>query len=189
VGITAVLLLVALLLVAGCRRQMVDQPKVEPLEASAFFPGNQSARPLTDNAVPRGGFVGDQVFYTGMEDGELTRTFPISLTRQLVERGREQYDIFCSPCHGLAGNGRGMIVERGFPSPPTFHSQRLREAPVGHYFDVISNGFGAMFEYRSRVPPQERWAIIAYIRALQLSQNAPIDSLSAEELQQLEETR
>lgn len=113
-------------------------------------------------------------------------TFPYPITREILERGQDRYNIFCAPCHALTGTGDGMIVQRGFSPPPSFHSDRLRQAPVGHYFDVITNGFGRMYSYSSRVPPADRWAIIAYIRALQLSQDAPVDELSAEDRAQVE---
>ena len=176
--------LLLLLLFAGCSSQsMANQPRYEPLEASTFFDDNQSARPVA--AVPRHAPVVEDPLLTGMENGEPVATVPAPLSAGLLQRGREQYDIYCAPCHGLAGYGDGMIVQRGFPEPPSLHSERLRQAPAGHYFDAISNGFGVMFAYNARVRPADRWAIIAYIRALQLSQHAPADMLTDEDLEQV----
>lgn len=182
---TAVLPLLLLFLV-GCSQEMRNQAYYEPLEASSLFPDGKSARPLPANVVARDGEDLSDPYYSGMENGEPISTIPEPLSTGLLSRGQERFDIFCAPCHGLAGYGDGMIVQRGFPAPPSFHSERLRQAPPGYYFDVISNGFGLMFEYGSRVPPEDRWAIIAYIRALQLSQNTSVDNLSADEMTQLE---
>lgn len=182
-----VLIGLSLLWLAGCTQDMEDQPRYEPLEASALFPDGQSARPLLAGVVARGAPDVDDPVFSGREDGEWVTTLPVPLTAALLQRGQAQYDIFCSPCHGLAGYGDGMIAQRGFPNPPSFHSHRLRQLPDGHYFDVISNGFGIMFEYGSRVSPADRWAIIAYIRALQLSQNAAIDELPPADVEQIHE--
>lgn len=132
--------------------------------------------------TPQSGAQGNQMPAAGTP----ADTFPYPITREILDRGRARYNIYCAPCHALTGTGDGMIVQRGFSPPPSFHSQRLRQAPVGHYFDVITNGFGRMYSYSSRVPPADRWAIIAYIRALQLSQDAPIDELSADDRAQVE---
>jgi hypothetical protein len=166
---------------------MHDQPRFEPLEASPLFEDGRSARPYMRGTIPRGGLRQDDHFYTGRIDGELAETLPFELTRERLERGRERYDIFCSPCHGGLGNGEGMIVQRGFRRPPSFHEDRLREIPIGHFYDVISNGFGTMMDYSSRVKPEDRWAIAAYIRALQLSQNAALDDVPPAERQRLED--
>ena len=181
---TAVGLLLFLLL-AGCSQEMRADARIKPMEASLLFPDGQSARPLPANVVPRDGYDLSDPLYTGLENGQPIATMPVPLTAELLQQGQRQYIIYCSPCHGLDGYGDGMIVQRGFPSPPSYHSDRLRRAPDGHYFDVISNGFGLMFEYGSRVPPADRWAIIAYIRALQLSQNAAADQLAPQDLEQL----
>jgi mono/diheme cytochrome c family protein len=159
---------------------MYDQPRYEPLEASAFFEDGQSSRPLVPGTVARGQLRDDDHFYTGNVDGKLVETFPFEVDRSVLERGRERFDIYCSPCHGRAGDGAGMIVKRGFSAPPSFHIERLRKEPIGHFFDVITHGHGAMYSYASRVPPRDRWAIIAYIKALQLSQNATIDDVPLE---------
>lgn len=170
----------------GCRQDMHDQPKYKPLAASTFFEDGRSARPAVPGTVARGRLKADQHFYAGRIGRDPATTFPFPITRALLERGRERYNIFCTPCHGALGDGEGMVVKRGFRHPPSFHTERLREAPVGHYFDVITNGFGAMASYGSRVPPEDRWAIIAYIRALQLSQRATLAELPEEERRRLE---
>lgn len=180
-----VMICLLLLSIAACSGNMADQSRYKPLEASDYFPDGQSSRPLVDGTVPRGAIVDNPVLITGMENGGLTSNFPLTLDSTLIERGQERYDIYCSVCHGLLGYGEGMIVQRGFPQPPSFHDQRLREAPNGHFFDVITDGFGVMYSYASRVPVMDRWAIIAYIRALQLSQNASPDSLDQEDQEAL----
>jgi hypothetical protein len=165
---------------------MHDQPRFEPLEPSDFFEDNRSARPYVRGTVARGGLRQDEHLYRGRVGGELADTIPFSVTRQTLERGRERFDIFCAPCHGRLGTGQGVIVQRGFRPPPSFHEDRLREMPVGHFFDVITNGFGTMKDYASRVPVEDRWAISAYIRALQFSQNANLDDVPSAERQRLE---
>jgi mono/diheme cytochrome c family protein len=185
---------------AGCSEQdMVIQPKLKPYQESAFFVDHQSARPLlagTIPQVPRGRkFRFDLEYDTGKTGDLLVAEIPASnekfpdrvkVDRALLERGRERYNIYCAPCHSRAGDGRGMIVQRGFPPPPSFHDQRLLDAPAGHFFNVISNGYGAMYSYAARVPVDDRWAIVAYIRALQLSQHATLDDVPAEERARLE---
>ena len=163
----ALLLGLALVGAAACRQDMHDQPKYEPLEASALFPNGQSARPLVEGTVARGQLNADELFTTGKSGGALSPEFPHAVTREMVDRGHERYDVFCAPCHDRAGTGRGMIVRRGYRQPPSLHDQRLKDAPVGPFFDVMTNGFGAMPDYRAQVPPADRWAIAAYIRALQ----------------------
>lgn len=162
----------AVLALAGCRQDMHNQPKFKPLRESDFYADRRSARPIIQGTVARGELDHDEYFYTGKVGNNLGTEFPFPVTKQVLQRGQERYNIFCSPCHSRVGDGNGMIVQRGFKRPPSYHTDRLRQAPVGHFFQVISNGFGAMGEYGSQVPPEDRWAIIAYIRALQLSQNA-----------------
>lgn len=157
----------ALVGAAACRQDMHDQPKYEPLEASAMFPDGQSARPFVEGTVARGQLNADVLFNTGKSAGALSPEFPYAVTREMVDRGQERYDVFCAPCHDRTGTGRGMIVRRGYRQPPSLQDQRLKDAPVGHFFDVMTNGFGAMPDYRAQVPPADRWAIAAYIRALQ----------------------
>jgi len=172
--------LATLLGAAACRQEMYDQPKYEPLEASAFFPDQRSARHLVEGTVSRGSLSDDARFHTGRERGQLVTAFPRPAARGVLERGRERYDIFCAPCHDRVGEGRGMVVQRGYRPPPSFHIDRLREAPVGHFFDVISNGFGAMPDYAAQIPSEDRWAIVAYVRALQLSQGARLADVPRE---------
>ncbi|MEK7409258.1 MAG: cytochrome c [Acidobacteriota bacterium] len=174
-----------LVLAAGCRQKMGDQPRYKPLAASDLFADGLSARPRVEGAVARGQLRTDQEFYAGKAGKELVKTFPFPVTRAVLERGRERYNIFCSPCHGRLGNGDGMVVERGLRAPPSYHIDRLREATPGHFFDVVTNGFGAMASYASRIPARDRWAIIAYIRALQFSQHATLADVPAEERQRL----
>ena len=167
-----------LLLLAGCRGEMYDQPREDTYDASAFFKDGKSARPLVVGVVARGELRTDRHRFAGKtKDLEPVDTFPFPIDGPVLERGRERYMIYCSPCHGAVGDGKGMIVQRGFSPPPSFHTDRLRDEPVGHYFDVISTGFGAMYPYAYRIPPDDRWAIIAYVRALQLSRNARLDDL------------
>ena len=181
---------------AGCRRDMQDQPKMKPYRGSNFFGDGLSSRPPVDGTIPRGYLRADKELYTGKKNTtsgaaaataspspgagaqaqganpypDDVDTFPIPVTADTVNRGRERYEIFCSACHGMTGYGDGMIVRRGFRQAASFHEDRLRQAPVGHFFDAITNGWGAMPSYSAQVPVQDRWAIIAYIRALQLSQ-------------------
>ena len=179
--------LFALLALPACRQHMADQPRYEPLEESNFFPDHRSARTLPIGVVARGFLDEDEHLYAGRVNGQLATTFPFEITADVLERGRERYNIFCTPCHDYTGSGQGMAVRRGFRSPPpSFHSDRLREAPDGHFFDVISNGFGAMNDYSVQVKPRDRWAIVAYIRVLQFSQNAPLQELPAQDRQELE---
>jgi hypothetical protein len=173
----------------ACRQDMHDQPRYEPLEASEFFADGRSARPLVAGTVARGDLREDEHFYTGKANGTLVDRFPFPVTRAILERGQERYHIFCSPCHDRIGTGQGMIVQRGFRRSPSFHIDRLREAPVGYFFNVITNGFGSMYDYADRIPPRDRWAIIAYIRALQLSQHATLEEVPPGERQQLVGTR
>ena len=171
-----------LLVLSGCDMlDMYDEPRFEPLEASTFFDDGTSARPLVAGTVARGNLREDEGFYSGKVDGNYVSTLPLDLDEQLLLRGQERFNIYCSPCHGRVGDGNGMIVQRGFRRPPSFVStDRLLNAPVGHFYDVISNGFGAMPSYASRVTPHDRWAIVAYIRALQRSQNGSINDVPAE---------
>jgi hypothetical protein len=156
---------------------MHDQPKYVPLRESTFFADSRSARPFVPGTVARGQLREDSLLYTGKIDGADATVFPFPITGRVMARGRERFDIFCSPCHGLAGYGDGMIVQRGFPAPPSYHTRRLRAAPAQHFVDVITNGYGVMYSYAARVPPRDRWAITAYIRALQLSQSARVASV------------
>ena len=153
---------------------MHDQPKYTPLRGSTFFRDERSARPIVAGTVARGQLRDDTLLYTGKVNGDDATVFPFAIDELRLRRGRERYDIYCSPCHARTGDGDGMIVRRGYRRPPSYHDPRLREAPVGHYFDVMTNGFGAMPDYAAQISAEDRWAIAAYIRALQLSAHATI---------------
>ena len=170
----------------GCRLDMHIQPKYLPLAKTDFFGDGRSERPVVEGTVARGHLRLDEHMYTGKVNGQLATTFPFPITRADLERGRERFNIYCTPCHDSAGTGRGMIVQRGFPAPPSYHIQRLRDAPVGHFFDVITNGLGNMYGYGSRVTPEDRWRIVAYIRALQLSQFATLADVPPAEREKLQ---
>jgi hypothetical protein len=175
-------------LLASCE-SMTIQHRYDPLEASAFFADERSARPLTPGTVARGSLDEEDAFYTGRdEENRFLTEIPLEINSELLERGRERYDIYCAPCHGLDGYGEGMIVRRGFPAPQSFHTDRLRAAPEGYYFDVITNGFGRMYAYSYRIQPEDRWAVVAYIRALQLSQFAGEQDVPPEARPELEGT-
>ncbi|HVO93960.1 MAG TPA: cytochrome c [Terriglobales bacterium] len=167
-------LLAACLGLIACQQKMADQPRYEPLQKSNFFDDQRASRPLVEGTVARGHLEADEQLYSGTSGGEPAKTFPFPIDRHVLLRGQQRYDVFCSPCHDRAGTGQGMIVRRGYRPPPSFHIDRLRAAPPGHFFDVISHGFGVMPDYAAQVSVRDRWAIAAYIRALQLSQNAAI---------------
>ena len=171
---------------AACRQDMHDQPKYVPLRQSAFFGDERSARPLVAGTVARGHLNDDALLHTGKIGNADATVFPFPVTDQTLARGRERFDIYCSPCHGRTGQGDGMIVRRGFRHPPTFHQDRLRNAPVGQLFDVITNGFGAMPDYATQIRAEDRWAILAYVRALQLSQHATMADVPADQRGALE---
>ena len=162
--------------VAGCHTDMWVQPKIhEPLQESHFYADGMTSRPLVKGTVPRGHLRTDEPFYTGFKDGKLLTEFPLPVDEDLIRRGQERFSIYCTPCHGQIGDGKGMIAQRGFTlrrPVGNYHTERLRKMPVGHFYDVITNGYGAMYSYAARVEPRDRWAIVAYIRALQLSQSA-----------------
>ena len=165
------------LLAGGCQIQqdMARQPKAKPLSPSDFFADGRSERPLLENTVARGSIDDDNLAVA-----KDSNAFPIKLDQDLMERGRQRYKIFCTPCHGLQGDGNGMVAMRGMKHPPTYHQPRLRQVPNGYLYDVITNGFGAMLGYSAQIPPRDRWAIIAYLRALQLSRNTPVSELPEE---------
>jgi mono/diheme cytochrome c family protein len=172
---------------AGCRQDMHDQPKYIPMRDSTFFGDGRSARPIVAGTVARGQLRDDPLLYTGKVNagaGAAGRggsagsndatVFPFPIDETVMARGRDRYDVYCAPCHGRTGAGDGMIVRRGYRRPPTFHQDRLRDSPPGHFFDVITNGFGAMPDYAAQVRAEDRWAIIAYVKALQLAQHATV---------------
>lgn len=174
---------------AGCRRDMFQQPYSKPLARSDFFQDNQMAsRPLVAHTVARGHLEADSIFYRGKVGTNLVNAFPIPITREVLERGRERFEIYCAPCHGRTGEGNGMIVQRGYPAPPSYHIDRLRAAPVGHFFDVMTQGYGVMYSYAQRVEPMDRWAIAAYIRVLQQSRNSTLAEVPADQRASLEKT-
>ncbi len=187
---TALIVVLGAALLTGCdMRDMYDQPKYTPLQKSEFFDDQRSARPLVPDTVARGQLRTNTVFFAGTEpDGKLVDAIPLPITEPLLRRGQERYDIFCAPCHDRVGNGNGMIVQRGFRAPPSIHIQRLREAPAGYFYDVMTRGFGAMPDFAAQLTPEDRWAIVAYIRALQLSQNATLAELPPAERRKLEDT-
>jgi hypothetical protein len=164
-------------LLAGCqlKQDMAHQPKDRPLAPSEFFTDGRSERPLIENTVARGSLADDALFVP-----KDSNSFPLPLNLQLLERGEERYKIFCTPCHGLQGDGNGLISMRGMKHPPSFHQDRLRQEPNGYIYDVVTNGFGSMLGYAAQVPPRDRWAIIAYVRALQLSRNARVAELPSD---------
>jgi mono/diheme cytochrome c family protein len=175
----------ALLLAGGCRQDMHDQPKFIPLRASDFYSDQRSARPIVEGTVARGQLDADELLYTGKVGGQDGTEFPFPVTLALMVRGQERFDVFCAPCHGRTGRGDGMIVARGYRAPPSFHIDRLRQSPVGHFYDVVTNGFGAMPDYRTQIPVRDRWAIVAYIRALQLSEHATLNEVPPDERNKL----
>ena len=170
------LLLIAVVMgmLGGCRQEMYDQPKYKPLAESNFFADHRTSRPIPEGTVARGWLEADSRYYEGKVGDQLVSTLPMRLTRELLDRGQERYNIFCSPCHDRTGSGRGMVVRRGYQPPPSFHIERLRDAPVGHFFEVSTHGLGAMPDYAAQIPVEDRWAIAAYIKALQLSEWAPL---------------
>jgi mono/diheme cytochrome c family protein len=179
----------AILLLGACRQDMHDQPRYDPFERSAFFDDRRAARPLVPGTVVRGHLDEDDALFRGLAGTAPVEAVPLPISPQLLARGRERYDIYCSPCHDRVGTGGGMIVQRGFKRPASLHDARLRESPAGYFFHVISNGFGVMSGYAAQILVADRWAIVAYIRALQLSQHATLADLADEERARLEQQR
>jgi mono/diheme cytochrome c family protein len=177
------------LLAAGCRQDMHDQPKYKPLRPSAFFADGRASRPLVAGTVARGHLHGDVATFTGKRGDAWLAVPPVPVTKALLERGHERYDIYCAVCHDRVGSGAGMIVLRGFRRPPSFHIDRLRQAAAGYVFDVATNGFGVMPGYATQVPVEDRWAIVAYVRALQRSQWATLADVPAAQRATLEGER
>ncbi|HMP72292.1 MAG TPA: cytochrome c [Kiritimatiellia bacterium] len=182
----ALLALAVAFTLTGCelRQAMYNQPSYRPFQESDFFENRMSARMPVEGTVARGFLEDDPHRFDGFENGALASTFPFEITAEVLNRGQQRYDIFCSPCHGQDGYGNGMIVRRGFKAPSSFHEQRLVDSPPGYYYNVIKNGFGVMMDYSAQIPVDDRWAIAAYIQALQLSQRATLadvpESLRAE---------
>lgn len=178
----ALLLPVLVLALGACRDDMHNQAKTKPLRESPFFADHSSARPLPEGVVARGFLRADAALYRGVgEDGKFVLDIPVPVTKPLLARGRERFDIFCSPCHGRTGDGQGMIVQRGFKSPSTFHVDRLRNERAGYFFDVMTNGFGQMSSYAPQITPEDRWAVVAWVKTLQASQNMPREFLAKDD--------
>jgi mono/diheme cytochrome c family protein len=173
----------------ACHRNMQEQPKFLPDQQNYDFPNEQVDRKPVEHTVPRGSVDDGSVFYTGQTGDALATTFPVPVTLDLVKQGQEAFNINCSVCHGRDGYGQEIVVQRGFPQPPSFHSERLRNAPVGHFYQVITHGYGVMYPFGSRITPEDRWAIISYIRALQFSQNATSDRIEPTDKAQLEKLK
>jgi len=175
------------LMLAGCHIDMWRQPKIAPLDESTFYSNGQTARPLMPHTVARGHLRVDDAFFTGWVNGKLVDVIPMKVDRDLILRGQDRFKIYCTPCHGQIGDGQGMVAKRGFDirrPVATYHTDRLRKMPVGHFYDVITHGYGTMYSYASRIEPEDRWAIVAYIRTLQFSQYAPKAQVEATDLQQ-----
>jgi hypothetical protein len=177
----------AAMLLTGCRQDMQNQPKFIPQRGTDFYADGRSVRPQVENTVARGQLHEDAYFYTGLIDGKEGDVMPFPVTMEVLERGQERYNIYCTPCHSRVGNGVGMIVQRGYRPAGNFHTARLMAAPLGHFFNVMTHGFGAMPDYAAPLPPQDRWAIVAYIKALQLSQAAkPSDAAPGAQVESLD---
>ena len=177
IGLLSALMAIAVL-TTGCRQDMHDQPVAEPFEASEFFADGVANRQFPEGTVARGQLREDTVLYTGLtQDDAMATEFPLPVDRDLLLRGRDRFDIYCAPCHDRTGSGLGMIVRRGFKQPTSFHDERLRQQPVGYFYGVISDGFGDMSSYASQIQPEDRWAIVAYLRTLQWSQKVSLDTL------------
>ncbi len=176
------LLIVALiaLVSAGCRQDMHDAPRLETYEASAFFADGRASRTAPAGTVARGWLREDEAFHTGKVNGQFVEQFPLAVSRADLARGQERYNVYCTPCHGKIGDGNGMVVQRGLRQAASYHQDRLRNEKVGYLYDVVANGFGVMQGYAEQVPVRDRWLIIAYVRALQLSQHASIDDVPAD---------
>jgi mono/diheme cytochrome c family protein len=170
----------------GCRRDMQDQPKVIPLRPSQFFADGRSARPIPPNTIARDELNDTDSFHTGADKNGFLNQIPMKVDRAMLQRGEQRYNIYCTPCHGMLGDGNGMVTRRGFKWPSNLHTDRIRNAPPGYLFQVISNGYGAMPHYDDQIPVQDRWNIVAYVRALQLSRHASINDVAANERAQLE---
>jgi mono/diheme cytochrome c family protein len=187
-GLVLGLLLLSGPAVAGCRQDMHDNPRYEALEESDFFADKRAMRPIPEGTVARGNLRDDDVFYTAKQNGELVTALPAQVTvdQALLDRGQQRYNIYCAPCHSPLGDGNGTVVQRGYKRPASYHDDRLRNMPIGYFYDVITNGFGQMPDYAAQVTPADRWAIAAYIRALQLSQGASVDDVPADQRGTLE---
>jgi mono/diheme cytochrome c family protein len=183
------LALSALALFAACRQDMHDQPKYKPQQASTFFADGRANRPMLAGTIARGRLKTDELLETGKVNGEFSVEFPMQVTADVLKRGASRYAIFCAPCHDASGGGNGMVVQRGMKQPVSFHVDRLKDSPAGYYFDVITNGFGAMYDYSDRIKVEDRWAIAAYIRVLQKAQNAQLADVPSDKQHLLQEPK
>ena len=182
--------LLAAFALAGCRQDMQDQPKFIPLRPSSFFEDGRSERQLIEGTVARGHLDDDVAFYTGMgPDGKPVDTFPFAVTKDVMDRGQQRFNVYCSPCHDRTGSGNGMVVRRGYKQPPNYSSPEVRALANGQIYDVITRGFGAMPDYAAQIQPRDRWAIVAYVRALQYSRNASLDDVPADQRAKLEASK
>lgn len=170
-----------ILLLSACRQDMQDQPKYKPLGASRFFADGREARPIPAGTIARDELNNTDSFHTGAENGAFLDTIPLKVDSKLLHRGQERFDIYCSPCHGRTGDGNGMVAQRGVKIPADFHTDRLRTVPPGYIYQVIKNGYGAMGDYGDQIPVNDRWAIVAYVRALQLSRDATMNDVPADQ--------
>jgi mono/diheme cytochrome c family protein len=185
-GLRAVPVAVGIVLATvACRQDMHDQPRYKTYAPSDLFEDGRSARPLVEGTVARGQLREDELLYTGRSAGVFAGAFPLAVNEATLRRGRARYEIFCVPCHGLTGEGDGMVVRRGYKKPPPLSAERFSTLPPGYLFDVVTRGFGAMPDYAWQIAPEDRWAIVAYLRALQLSQRATLADLPESERQRL----
>ncbi len=177
---------VAWLLFAGCHQDMVQQKKFKTYTVNTFFSDSSSQRPLVEGTVPHTAGPEDELLETGLVGGKAVDSFPFPVTREVLLRGEDRFNNFCSPCHGRTGSGNGMVVQRGFPAPPSYHTDSVRVLPAGFYVDVMTRGFGRMYPFAARIHPRDRWAIAAYIRALQYSQHAAAAGLPEEQRKRID---
>ena len=173
-------LFAALMFAAGCRQDMHDTPRYEAFEASSTFADNRASRNAPAGTVARGWLRDDEALYTGKINGQTVDQFPFPIGHEELARGQQRFNIYCTPCHGRVGDGNGMVVQRGLRQAASFHQDRLRQEKVGYFYDVITNGFGAMPDYATQIPVRDRWLIVAYVRTLQLSQHAAVDDVPAD---------
>ncbi|HVZ21178.1 MAG TPA: cytochrome c [Vicinamibacterales bacterium] len=177
--------LASIIAAGACRQDMHDAPRYDPLEASPVFANGASERPLVVGTVARDHLDADELLYTGKINGQVANVFPFAITAADMDRGQQRYNIYCAPCHDRTGSGNGMVVQRGYRQAASYHVDRLREAPVGYFFDVITNGFGNMPDYKAQIPVADRWRIIAYVRALVLAHSATAADVPADEMNKL----